>query len=140
MFDEFLSGSIIEITSYVSDKCCKKLYIEESSGVISCIDINIGKVIVNFEKHNSEIVSLKYSDKNLILLSLSYDGVIKVFKEIELTKIAVLKTSTLDYFRTTHIEYNETFSRLIIGSDQGDLRFFDIQYLRQDSLNELIYN
>ena len=32
------------------------------------------------------------------------------------------------------------FSRLIIGSDQGDLRFFDVQYLRQDSYNELIYN
>ena len=90
--------------------------------------------------NNSEIISLKYSDKNFILISLSYDGVIKIHKEIELTKIAILKTFSLDSFKIMQIEFSEEFSRLIIGSDQGDLRFFDVQYLRQDSYNELIYN
>ena len=140
IYEDFLSGSTTEITSYVSDKSTKKLYIGESTGIISCIDVNIGKVIVNFEKHNSEIIALRYSDKNFMLISLSYDGVIKIHKEIELTKISILKTFSLDSFKIMQIEYSETFSRLIIGSDQGDLRFFDVQYLRQDSYNELIYN
>ena len=139
IYDEILSNSTAEITSYVCDLCTKKLYIGESTGVVSCIDINVGKVIVNYEKHDSEIISLKYSDENFILISLSYDGTIKIHKEIELTKIYVLKTFVLDFFKISQIEYNEENTRLIIGSEQGDIRFFDIQYLRQDSYNELSF-
>ena len=139
IYDEILSSSNAEITCFVCDKYTKKLYIGESSGVISCIDINVGKVIINYEKHDSEIISLKYSDNNFILISLSYDGTIKIHKEIELTKIYILKTFILDFFKISQIDYNELCTRLIIGSDQGDLRFFDITYLRQDSYNELIY-
>ena len=40
-----------------------------------------------------EIMSLKYDDKNYILISLSYDGEIKIHKEIDLTKIHVLKST-----------------------------------------------
>ena len=139
IYDEILSNNSAEITCYVHDLFTKKLYIGESTGIISCIDINVGKVIVNYEKHDSEIISLKYSDTNFILISLSYDGMIKVHKEIELTKIYVLKTFILDFFKISQINYNEAYSRLVIGSEQGDLRFFDIQYLRQDSYNELIF-
>jgi hypothetical protein len=139
IYDEILSSSTAEITCFVCDLFTKKLYIGESTGVISCIDINVGKVIVNYEKHDSEIISLKYSEEHFILISLSYDGTIKIHKEIELTKIYVLKTFILDFFKISQISYNEAYSRLIIGSDQGDLRFFDIQYLRQDSYNELIF-
>ena len=139
IYDEILSSGLSEITCFVSDLCTKKLYIGESSGVISCIDINVGKVIVNYEKHDSEIMALKYSDTNFILISLSYDGMIKIHKEIELTKIYVLKTFVLDFFKISQIEYNEMYSRLIIGSEQGDVRFFDVQYLRQDSYNELSF-
>ena len=139
IYDEILSSSTAEITCFVCDLCTKKLYIGESTGVISCIDINVGKVIVNYEKHDCEIMALKYSDTNFILMSLSYDGTIKIHKEIELTKIYVLKTFVLDFFKISQIEYNEKYSKLIIGSEQGDVRFFDVQYLRQDSYNELVF-
>lgn len=139
IYDEILSNNNAEITCYVCDSFTKKLYIGESTGITSCIDINVGKVIVNYEKHDSEIISLKYSNNLLILISLSYDGMIKIHKEIELTKIYVLKTFILDFFKISQIEYNEEYSRLVIGSDQGELRFFDVQYLRQDSYNELTY-
>ena len=139
IYDEVLSSIMAEITSFVCDSFTKKLYIGESTGVISCIDINVGKIIVNYEKHDSEIISLKYSNDNFILISMSYDGIIKIHKEIELTKIYVLKTFALDFFKTSQICFNEKYSRLILGSDQGDLRFFDIEYLRQDSYNELSF-
>ena len=71
--------------------------------------INVGKVIVNYEKHDSEIIALKYCDTNFILISLSYDGTIKIHKEIELTKIYVLKTFVLDFFKISQIEYNEKY-------------------------------
>ena len=90
------------------------LYIGESTGINAFIDINIGKIIVNFGKHNSEIITLKYSDKNFMLILLSYDGVIKIHKEIELTKISILKAFSIDSFKIMEIEYSETYSRLII--------------------------
>ena len=139
IYDEILSSGMAEITCFVCDSFTKKLYIGESTGVISCIDINVGKVIVNYEKHDSEIISLKYSNDKYILISLSYDGTIKIHKEIELTKIYVLKTFVLEFFKIRQICFNGKYSRLILGSDQGELRFFDIEYLRQDSYNELVY-
>ena len=139
IYEDVLSNQNAEITSFVSDKFMKKLYIGESTGVISCIDINVGKIIVNYEKHNSEIISLKYDNKNYILLSLSFDGEIKIHKELDLTKIHVLKSITLDFCKTQIISYSETFSRLILGSDHGEIRFYDVEYLRFDTFNELLY-
>ena len=139
IYEDVLSNQNAEITSYVCDKFTKKLYIGESTGNIFIIDINVGKIIVNYEKHNSEIVSLKYDNKNYILISLSYDGEIKIHKEIDLTKIHVLKSIVFDFFKINLINYSEEFSRLIIGSEQGEFRFFDVEYLRLDSFNELFY-
>ena len=139
IYEDVLSNQNAEITSFVCDKFTKKLYIGESTGMISCIDINVGKIIVNYEKHDSEIMSLKYDDKNYILISLSYDGEIKIHKEIDLTKIHVLKSLVLDFFKVKLINFSEEFSRVIIGSEQGELRFFDVDYLRLDSFNELFY-
>ena len=139
IYEDVLSNPNAEITSFICDKFTKKLYIGESTGLISCIDINVGKIIVNYEKHNSEILSLKYDNKNYILISLSYDGEIKIHKEIDLTKIHVLKSIVLDFFKIKLINYSEEFSRLIIASEQGDLRFFDVDYLRLDTFNELFY-
>jgi len=139
IYEDILSNQNAEITSFVCDKFTKKLYIGETTGIISCIDINVGKIIVNYEKHNSEIISLKYDNKNYILISLSIDGEIKIHKEIDLTKIHVLKSIILDFFKIKLIDYTETFSRIIIGSEQGEFRFFDVGYLRLDAYNELIY-
>ena len=49
-----------------------------------------------------------------MLILLSYDGVIKIHKEIELTKISILKAFSIDSFKIMEIEYSETYSRLII--------------------------
>ena len=139
IYEDVLSSPNAEISSFVSDKFTKKLYLGETTGMVSCIDINVGKIIINYEKHNTEVISLKYDNKNYILMSLSLDGEIKVHKEIDLTKIHVLKSIVLDFFKVKSIDYSEEFSRLIISSEQGEFRFFDIDYLRLDSFNELIY-
>ena len=139
IFEDVLSNKNSEITSFVCDKFTKKLYVGETTGIISCVDINVGKIITNYEKHNSEVICLQYDNKNYILISLSLDGEIKIHKEIDLTKIHVLKSITLDIFKIKLINYSEAFSRIIIGSEQGDFRFFDVDYLRLDSFNELMY-
>ena len=139
IFEDVLSNKTSEITSFVCDKFTKKLYVGESTGIISCVDINVGKIIVNYEKHNTEVISLQYDNKNYILISLSLDGEIKIHKEMDLTKIHVLKSITLDFFKIQLINYTEAFSRIIIGSEQGEFRFFDVDYLRLDSFNELMY-
>ena len=139
IYEDVLSNPNAEITSFVCDKFTKKLYLGESTGMISCIDINVGKIIVNYENHNSEIISLKYDNKDYILISLSYDGEIKIHKELDLTKIHVLKSLVLDFFKVQLINFSEEFSRVIIGSESGEFRFFDVDYLRLDSFNELFY-
>ena len=139
IYEDVLSNQNAEITSFVCDKFTKKLYLGESTGIISCIDINVGKTIVNYDKHNSEIMALKYDNKNYILISLSYDGEIKIHKELDLTKIHVLKSLILDFFKVQLIDFSEEFSRVIIGSESGELRFFDVDYLRLDTSNELFY-
>ena len=139
IYEDVLSNPNAEITSFVCDKFTKKLYLGESTGIITCIDINVGKIIVNYENHNSEIISLKYDNKDYILISLSYDGEIKIHKELDLTKIHVLKSLVLDFFKVQLINFSEEFSRVIIGSESGEFRFFDVDYLRLDSFNELFY-
>ena len=139
IYEDVLSNPNAEITSFVCDKFTKKLYLGESTGMISCIDINVGKIIVNYENHNSEIISLKYDNKDYILISLSLDGEIKIHKEMDLTKIHVLKSLVLDFFKVQLINFSEEFSRVIIGSESGEFRFFDVDYLRLDSFNELFY-
>ena len=139
IYEDVLSNPNAEITSFVCDKFTKKLYLGESTGIITCIDVNVGKIIVNYENHNSEIISLKYDNKDYILISLSYDGEIKIHKELDLTKIHVLKSLVLDFFKVQLINFSEEFSRVIIGSESGEFRFFDVDYLRLDSFNELFY-
>ena len=139
IYEDVLSNQNSEITSFVCDKFTKKLYLGEVTGVISCIDINVGKIIVNYEKHNTEVISLKYDNKNYILISLSLDGEIKIHKEIDLTKIHVLKSIVLDLFKIKLINFTETFSRIVMGSEQAEFRFFDVESLRLDSFNELMY-
>lgn len=139
IYEDVLSNPNAEITSFVCDKFTKKLYLGESTGIITCIDVNVGKIIVNYENHNSEIISLKYDNKDYILISLSYDGEIKIHKELDLTKIHVLKSIVLDFFKVQLINFSEEFSRVIIGSESGEFRFFDVDYLRLDSFNELFY-
>ena len=45
----------------------------------------------------------------------------------------------LDFFKVQLINFSEEFSRVIIGSESGEFRFFDVDYLRLDSFNELFY-
>ena len=103
IYEDVLSNQNSEITSFVCDKFTKKLYLGEVTGVISCIDINVGKIIVNYEK------------------------------------IHVLKSIVLDLFKIKLINFTETFSRIVIGSEQAEFRFFDVDSLRLDSFNELMY-
>ena len=133
IFDNFSQNQNSEITSFCTGYGKKILFIGESFGQIIGLDLNNGKILIKIENKSNEIISLKHSNKNRILISLSTDGKVNIYKENGLNNLDLLKEFSLDIYKITIIEYSEKFSRLILGSNQGDIRFFDVEHLRHDS-------
>ena len=133
VYDNFLPNPHSEITSFCTDLAIKRIYIGDCFGNILNININNGKILKKFDSHNAEIVSMCHSTKSNILISLSSDSLIKFHKDKDFEEINTLKEFTLDNIPIKTIKLNETYSRIIIGTSKGELKYFDIEHLRQDS-------
>jgi WD40 repeat protein len=133
VYDNFLPSPHSEITSFCTDLGIKRIYIGDCFGNILNININNGKILKKFDSHNAEIISMCHSTKLNILISLSNDSLIKFHKDKDFEEINTLKEFTLDKMPIKTIKLNETYSRIIIGTTKGELKYFDIEHLRQDS-------
>jgi len=133
VYDNFFTNPNSEITSFCVDSAIKKIYIGDCFGNVFNININNGKILKQFDSHNTEIVSMCRSSKCEILISLSSDSMIKFHKDKDFEEKNTLKEFFLDDFLIKTIKLNETYSRVIIGTSKGELKYYDIEHLRQDS-------
>ena len=133
VYDNFLPNQNSEITSFCTDLAIKKVYIGDCFGNIFNLNLNNGKILKKFDSHNAEILSMCHSSKTNILISLSIDSLIKFHKDKDFEEKNTLKEFILDDFLIKTMKLNENYSRLILGTSRGELKYFDIEHLRQDS-------
>ena len=133
VYDDFLTNPNSEITSFCVDKAIKRIYIGDCFGNIFSLNLNTGKILKIFESHKNEIVSMCHSMKLNILISLSSDSVVKIHKDKDFDDKNTLKEFTLEDILIKTIKLNENYSRVILGTSKGELKYFDIEHLRQDS-------
>ena len=133
VYDDFLTNPNSEITCFCIDKAIKRVYIGDCLGNIFSLNINTGKILRHFESHKNEIVSMCHSMKLNILISLSTDSVVKIHKDKDFDDMNTLKEFTLEDILIKTIKLNENYSRVILGTSKGELKYFDIEHLRQDS-------
>ena len=136
IYDDFLSNQNSEITSFCVDKAIKRIYIGDNLGNIFSLNVNSGKILKHFESHKNEIISMCHSMKLNILISLSNDSVVKIHKDKDFDEINTLKEFTLEDISIKTLKLNENYSRVILGTSKGELKYFDIEHLRQESSNK----
>ena len=133
LYENFLKGSHTEITSYCTDKGKKRIYVGDSIGNIYVLNLSNGKVLKDFNSHNNiEIKNIKKCENYSVIFSLGSDSILKLFDDKYNSESKLIKEIRLEG-QINNIEYNETYSRLIIGTIQADVKYYDVEHLRQDS-------
>ena len=136
VFDDFLPNPNSEITAFSTDNSLKKLFIGDCLGNLLCLNLNTGKVLKAYESHKNEIVALYPSQKSELLISLDSNSVIKIHKDEDFNDNHMIKEFSLENNYIKCIKINDTFSRIIMGTSKGELKYFDIEHLKLDtSLN-----
>mgnify|MGYP002626170225 CR=1 FL=1 len=137
VFDDFLPNQNSEITAFSTDNSLKKLFIGDCLGNLLCLNLNTGKVLKAYESHKNEIVALYPSQKSELLISLDSNSVIKIHKDEDFNDNHMIKEFSLENNYIKCIKINDTFSRIIMGTSKGELKYFDIEHLKLDtSLNQ----
>ena len=131
IYDNVMNNN--EITSYTTDLSLKRLYLGDNYGKIKNFNMNNGSFIKDFNSHFSEIIGLLYSDKYSLLISLSTDGKIKFHNDKNIFETNVIKEIEMTHPNITSITLSEEYSRLIIGLENGFVKFFDIEHIRFDA-------
>ena len=133
VYEEFLQNSTYEIISFCTDEMINRLYIGDNFGHIICLNLNYGNIIKEFIPHKKEVISLHYFDKNNLLISLGVDNIIKIHNETDSKENEIKKEITLDIFEISTLNLSYEFCHLIIGTIQGEVKYYDINHLKLES-------
>ena len=137
VFDDFLPSQNSEITAFFTDKSMKKIYIGDCFGNIICLNLSSCKVLKTFESSKSEIISISHSQKLNLLITLDINSIIRIYKDKDFIENNLIKEIVLENTSIKSLKINEEFSRIIIGTQKGELKYLDIEHLKFDiSLNE----
>ena len=131
IYDNLMNNN--EITSYITDISLKRIYLGDNYGKIKNFNMNNGTFIKDFQSHFSEIIGLLYSDKFNLLISLSTDGKIKFQNDKNIFETNVIKEIDMTHPNISSLTLSEEYSRLIIGLENGFVKFFDIEHIRFDA-------
>ena len=131
IYDNIMENN--EITTFVTDKALKRIYIGDNMGKIKNFNMNNGSYLKDFIPHNLEILNLIHSEKLEILITLGADKIIKFQNDKSLFETEILKELDMKQTNISSLALNEVFNRLIIGSHNGSIKFFDVDHLRFDS-------
>ncbi len=131
VYDNLMENN--EITCYITDSSLKRIYIGDNLGKIKNFNMNTGSYIKDFKPHDLEILQLIHSDKFQMLISLSSDKIIKFQEDKALFETDLLKEIDMKISNVSTLALTEEFNRLIIGSHNGSVKFFDVHHLRFDS-------
>ena len=133
VFDNFLPNPKSEITAYFIDKPLKKIYIGDSLGNILCLNINTGKPLKKYESFKGEIVSLCHSQKLDILITLNSYSIIRLYKDRDFDENFMLKEFTVENDIVKCLKLNEDYSRVIMGTSKGEIKYFDLEHLKLET-------
>ena len=137
VFDNFLSNQKSEITAYYVDKPMKKIYIGESLGNIVCLNINSGKILKKYESFKGEIISMCHSQKLDILITLNSYSIIRLYKDKDFNENIMTKEFNIEDDIIKCLKLNEEYSRILIGTSKGELKYFNIENLKlEGSISE----
>ena len=129
VFDDFLQSPNSEITAFSTDKSLKKIFIGDCLGNLLCLNLNTGKILKTYEPHKYEIVSLYHSQKLDLLISLDTNSIIKIHKDKDFDENHVIKEFSIENNFVKCIKLNDDYSRIIMGTSKGELKYFDIENL-----------
>ena len=139
VFSDFFHNPNSEITAFFLEKSLKKIYIGDCFGNIVCLKLNSCKVLKTYESSKSEIISICHSQKLDLLISLDINSVIRIYKDKDFNENLLIKEFTLENSIIKTIKINEEYSRILIGTQKGQLKYFDIEHLKFDTdINEKI--
>ena len=99
------------------------------------MNLNYGNISKEFIPHKKEIISLHYSDKNNLLISLGNDNIIKIHTENDIKSKEIKKEIVLDNLDISLLNYNLEYNLLFIGTTQGELKYFNISHLKLEVFN-----
>ena len=133
VFSNFFHNPNSEITAFFLEKSMKKIYIGDCFGNIVCLKLSSCKVLKTYESCKSEIVSLCHSQKLDLLISLDINSLIRIYKDKDFNENYLLKEFTLENSLIKCIKLNEDYSRILIGTQKGELKYFDIEHLKFDT-------
>ena len=134
IYENFLKNNS-EIISYCTDEMINKLYIGDNFGHIYCMNLNYGNIIKEFIPHKKEIIKLNYLDNKHLLISLSIDNIIKIHCENESKDKEIQREISLDNLEITSINLSAEYSHLIIGTNLGEVKYYDLSLLKFESSN-----
>ena len=134
VYENFLKSNS-EIISFCTDETINKLYIGDNFGHIYCMNLNYGNIIKEFIPHKKEIISLHYFDKKHLLISFSNDKIIKIHCEYESKDKEIQREVSLDNLEITSINLSAEYSHLIIGTNLGEVKYYDLSLLKFESFN-----
>ena len=132
VYEEYFSN--IEILSFCTDEMINRLYIGDNSGNIVCLNLNYGSIIREFIPHKKEVISLCYYDKDNLLISLGIDNNIKIHNENETGENEIKKEIYLDNYNISTLNISSEYSQILIGTTQGEMKYFDLNHLKIDSV------
>ena len=133
VYEEFLSNSSYEITSFCTDEMINRLYIGDNYGHIMCLNLNFGNIIKEFIPHKKEITSLHYYDRNNLLIALGGDNIIKIHSENASKDKEIKKEIYLDHIEITSLNLSVEYCHLIIGTNLGEIKYYDLNHSKLDS-------
>ena len=133
VFDDFLPNPNSEITAFSIDNSMKKLYLGDCFGNLISLNIGTGKILKTYESHNCEIVSICHSQKLDLMITLDINSIIKIHKDKDFDENHVIKEFTIENNVVKCLKLNEEYSRIIMGTSTGELKYFDIDHLKLDT-------
>ena len=132
IYDNFFTNNSAEITAFCTDKQINRVFIGDSFGYTYSISLTNGKVLETYIKHDTEIIQVFLCSNHDLFISISNDRIIKIQGNNEYGINSLIKEINMESSIITSINYCETFSRFIIGTLQGELKFFDMEHLKPD--------
>ena len=149
IFDDFLPNINSEITAFFVDNYMKKIYLGDCLGNIICLNLNSGKILKTYESSKNEIVSIVHSQKLDLLISLDINSMIRIYRDKDFNENLLLKEFILENNIIKCLKLNEEYSRIILGTKKGELKYFDLEHLKlevainkkeEESINKLNEN
>ena len=129
-FDDFLPNKNSEITAFYIDKFMKKIFIGDCFGNLLCLNLTTGKKLKTYESSQNEIISICHSQKLDLLITLDSNSMIRIYRDEDFNTNFLFKELTIENYVIKCLKINEEYSRIIMGTSSGEIKYFDLDHLK----------